>query len=291
MCLADTLRRGLLTRVQVACRTDDLSYDVLHNRIIKSTLERLARTTGIDPVQRDTLIATIRGLSGIASVTITARDFGRIQLHGNNAFYGLLMRVCALVHEALIPEPGEGRFRFRDVLANSQTMGYIFQDFVPNFFSIEQTRFSVKREQINWWITPDVGIGHFLIPTMNTDVSLFDGSRTIIIECKWTGTTLQEYRNVKRLSADHLYQITAYMRSHIRAKLNRQAVEGLLLYPLVDERLDVTVDLDGQWIRARTIDLSVDWNGIHDQLLCLLDPVSPTPSASQAVATMVGAGQ
>src|SRR5438874_7647412 len=36
MCLADTLSRGLLSRVQVACRTDDLSYDILHNRIIKS---------------------------------------------------------------------------------------------------------------------------------------------------------------------------------------------------------------------------------------------------------------
>jgi 5-methylcytosine-specific restriction enzyme subunit McrC len=273
MCLADTLSRGLLSRVQVACHTDDLSYDVLHNRIIKSTLEQLARTREIDLAQRDALIATIRGLFEIASVTITASDFGRVQLHGNNAFYGLLMRVCALVYGALMPEPGEGRFRFRDVLADPQTMGYIFQDFVRNFFSIEQARFSVKSEQINWPITPDVGQGHFLIPTMNTDVSLFDGNRTVIVECKWTTTTLQTYREAKRLRSEHLYQLSAYVRSHSRAKSDRKTVEGLLLYPLVDEPVDVVVRVDGQWIRARTIDLSVDWEAIHDQLLYILDPV------------------
>jgi hypothetical protein len=56
-------------------------------------------------------------------------------------------------------------------------------------------------------------------------------------------------------------------------KSDRKTVEGLLLYPLVDEPVDVIVLVDGQWIRARTIDLSVDWEAIHDQLLCLLDPV------------------
>src|SRR5262245_59465532 len=53
MRLGDTLARGLLSRVQVACSTDDLSRNVLHNQILKSTLEKLARTTGLDVAQRD----------------------------------------------------------------------------------------------------------------------------------------------------------------------------------------------------------------------------------------------
>ena len=56
-------------------------------------------------------------------------------------------------------------------------------------------------------------------------------------------------------------------------------VDALRYFP-VDEPVDVAVFLDGQWIRARTIDLSVDWDDIRDQLLCLLGPASPTPSIS-----------
>ena len=199
---------------------------------------------------------------------ITARDFGRVQLHGNNSAYGLLMRVCALVHEALVPEPGAGRFQFRDVLADPQTMGYIFQDFVRNFFRLEQARFSsVKAEQFGWPISDGIGRGHALIPTMNTDVTLFDGNRTVVIECKWATTTLQKNRDARRLQSDHLYQLSAYVRCHARAASDREAVEGLLLYPLVDDLVDVAFVLDGQWIRARTLDLGRPWEAIHDQLL------------------------
>ena len=37
--LSDTMKRGLLSRAMVACSTDDLSHNVLQNRILKSTLE------------------------------------------------------------------------------------------------------------------------------------------------------------------------------------------------------------------------------------------------------------
>jgi hypothetical protein len=35
-------------------------------------------------------------------------DSPRVQLHGNNASYAFLLRVCALAYEALLPEPGTG---------------------------------------------------------------------------------------------------------------------------------------------------------------------------------------
>src|SRR4051794_17806863 len=53
MCLGETVGRGLLGRVRVVCRTDELGYDILQNRLIKSTLERLIRTHGVDALLRD----------------------------------------------------------------------------------------------------------------------------------------------------------------------------------------------------------------------------------------------
>ena len=42
--LQTTLKRSLLRRGQVYCEYDDLSFDVLHNQIVKATLSRLVRT-------------------------------------------------------------------------------------------------------------------------------------------------------------------------------------------------------------------------------------------------------
>jgi 5-methylcytosine-specific restriction enzyme subunit McrC len=200
--LSDTLARGLLGRARVACTTDDLSRDVLHNQIIKSTLLKLGKTDGIDPAQYDAIYGIVRGLSDIQSISFTSRDFGRIQLHGNNGFYGLLLRICAMVHEALMPEPGKGSFRFRDILSEPQTMGLIFQDFIRNFFRLEQSRFVAKGESFAWPVDECYGQGHKLMPTMNTDTSLISDERVIIVECKWTAETLQR----DRLRSDHLYQ-------------------------------------------------------------------------------------
>src|SRR5262245_45540968 len=46
--LAESLKRGLLLRNAVACVVDELSHDVLHNRIIRTTLYRLASTAEVD---------------------------------------------------------------------------------------------------------------------------------------------------------------------------------------------------------------------------------------------------
>jgi 5-methylcytosine-specific restriction enzyme subunit McrC len=149
-------------------------------------------------------------------------------------------------------------------------MGLIFQDFVRNFFRLEQHQFVVKGERISWIVDDNHGVGHHLLPRMNTDTSLVDGKRTIIVECKWTPTTFQLSHGKKTIHSDHLYQLHAYMSQHDRAQLHAGTVEGLLLYPLVDEAVDVALSLKGQWIRVRTINLATSWSDIRAQLLELL---------------------
>ena len=58
---------------------------------------------------------------------------------------------------------GTGRFQFRDILADPQAIGLIFQDFVRNFFRIKrqlkQHGFTVKGEWIRWMVDDSVGSG------------------------------------------------------------------------------------------------------------------------------------
>jgi hypothetical protein len=55
----------------------------------------------------------------------------------------------------------------------------------------------------------------------------------------------------------------------------------LLLYPLVDDVVDIDVTLGEQRVRARTIDLQCDWPLICTQLLALLEG-DPYPLSSSA---------
>ena len=269
--LSNTIARGLLSRAMIACSTDDLTHDILQNRILKFTLEHLTRTEDIHLKLREALMVTTESLADVSSIEITARDFGRIELHGNNAFYGFLLRVCELIYSSLMPAPGKSRFRFRDVLADPQTMGVIFQYFVRNFYKLEQQEFSVKADSFGWPALPDAGHGHYLLPSMNTDVSLHNESRCILIECKWAGEIFQYSHGIKSLRSQHLYQLYAYIRNHPRSKMKPKVVEGLLLYPQVDEPVDVAVSLDGHSVHVRTLDLQCDWPQVKGQLMTLIE--------------------
>ena len=215
-------------------------------------------------------MATLENFADVSSIEIAARDFGRIELHGNNAFYGFLLRVCELVYNCLMPAPGENKFRFRDVLADLQMMGLIFQNFVRNFYKIEQKKFLVKSDSFNWPMS-DIGHGHYLMPSMNTDVSLHNGDRCILIECKWTGETFQYSHGIRSLRSAHLYQLYAYVRNHPRSNTKPTVVEGLLLYPQVEDAVDVAVCLEGHNVCVRTLDLRCDWPQIKDQLMTIID--------------------
>src|SRR5687767_11485680 len=48
-------KRMLLPRARAYCRFDELSTDVLHNRILRTTIHRLKQTRGVAPLLRDEL--------------------------------------------------------------------------------------------------------------------------------------------------------------------------------------------------------------------------------------------
>ena len=49
--------------------------------------------------------------------------------------------------------------------------------------------------------------------------------------------------------------------------------EGVLLYPMVGERLAIDLRLEGFSILARSVDLGQPWPGIHQEMLALIGGV------------------
>ena len=88
-----------------------------------------------------------------------------------------------------------GSYKFRDFLRDERKMAKLFEDFVSNFFRIESSEFAVKKERIYWAASSETDPNLQLLPTMETDISLRDEERTIIIDTKYYKDTLELLNN------------------------------------------------------------------------------------------------
>jgi 5-methylcytosine-specific restriction enzyme subunit McrC len=113
---------------------------------------------------------------------------------------------------------------------------------------------------------------------METDISIRDKNRTIIIDTKYYTKTLQNYYDKESIHSANLYQLFAYLKNlEVKGGQDAQA-EGMLLYPTVKQDLDLTYDMQGHKMHINTVDLSQEWTEIRDKLLSIIevDPIVKT---------------
>ena len=271
--VGETAKRALRARGRAACESEELSHDVLHNRILRSTLAALLKLPDLDPRQvRPDIRTAYRKLEGIRSVRLERRLFRRVQLDRNRHLYRFLMSICELIHDCLIVEERSGSARFRDLRKDECRMSSLFEDFVIEFYRREQRVYRVNHpgRGIRW---DDAGTREDqrrMIPRMAADLILESEHRRIVLDAKYYRQALSDHRGVRKLRSGHLYQLLAYLRNREATSEPGPRHEGILLYPVVDEPLKVDVRLEGFSIRARGIDLGQDWRRIHADMRALI---------------------
>ena len=120
--VGETVKRALHARGRAACEFEELSHDVLHNRILRSTLSALLKLPDLDSDRvRPDIRTAYRKLEGISPVRLERRLFPRVQLDRNRYLYRFLMSICELIHDCLIVEERSGTARFRDLPSISPT--------------------------------------------------------------------------------------------------------------------------------------------------------------------------
>ena len=72
------------------------------------------------------------------------------QLDRHNRLYDFLLKVCKLAFNSLLPDPAGKGFLFQDVRRDESKMARVFQDFVRNFYALEQQKFAVEPLTIRW---------------------------------------------------------------------------------------------------------------------------------------------
>ncbi|RYD29968.1 MAG: hypothetical protein EOP87_17405, partial [Verrucomicrobiaceae bacterium] len=104
--VAESHRRMTHRAGRMLCESDELSGDTPANRILKATVRGMLSVRGLSAENRHLLRVAGDLLPECAAVRLSASSFQRIQLHRNTRRYGLLLAVCRLIHQSLLPEEG-----------------------------------------------------------------------------------------------------------------------------------------------------------------------------------------
>jgi len=277
---SSSLKDNLLKKARAYCLFDELDHNILHNQILKSTLLKLALVDELDDTLRASLYNLLRRLSEINEIHLSQAVFRKVQLNHNNAFYDFLLKICELVIDNLLPTQERGRSKFRNFLEDEKQMSTLFESFVRNFYRLEQKTYKVGREDIHWDISCDDRRDdnrdyRYLLPKMQTDISLESDDKKIIIDTKYYSEALSEHYGVKKIREPNLYQIFAYLKNIEKKSEKDKFSTGILLYPYVNQNLNYRVNIQGHEIVIRTINLYQEWHKIHADLLAIIGLSTP----------------
>jgi 5-methylcytosine-specific restriction enzyme subunit McrC len=279
--VTQTLRHNLLRQGRAACAWDELEYDTLPNRILKTTLQRLHDAKELHAATRADVHDLLRWLAPVRSMELHGEHFRRVQLHRNNRIYSFLLHICEFVHEHWLPAEHGGARRFRDFLRDA--LPKLFQNFVFNFFQRELAgQWQVTNPHIHWQLDEANEDARVLLPRMETDVCLRRDGRVIILDTKFYAEALKAGSyGTPKLSSANLYQIFTYLRQQ-SCKPGWEQAEGVLLYPRTTRDFAVEFTTHGHRIRALTLDLAQPWQNIHAALLQIVASGPPPPAVAHA---------
>jgi 5-methylcytosine-specific restriction enzyme subunit McrC len=271
--LAATIKRNVLPQARTVCTVEEFRYDVLHNRILRSTLRRLLALPGLDRQVRAEVGLVYRKMEGVTEIPVRRSTFRRVRIHRNNRIYQFLMHLCRLLHDALRLQE-DGTATFADVRRRRGEMARLFEDFVANFYRFEQSRYSVRGQSRLPWHEAASPLEADLnrLPGMIPDVVLEAPDRRIILDAKFYREPLAQGRHGGlRVRSGHLYQVFTYIENRNAQMPDGPRHEGLLLYPVVGRAFRFDFKLKGHRVQVRSVDLDEDWTQIRDDLLELVE--------------------
>lgn len=256
------------------CTFPELTIDTLPNRIIRSTLARLAaqplqalNRPDIESDLRHELRALVRAMDGVQLAPITPKDFSRLQLGRNDRDYALPIAICRLIHTLRMPTEKAGDEMLAALLRDEITFHELFERFVRNFYRLHMTDCVVGSEQLQWH--DELGCG--LVPAMITDVSIVlrkPPFRRLVVDTKYSVSALaQSAFGTPKFKSENLYQLYSYLRTQEHRSDSHRAAAGLLLYPTNGYSVHDTMLVQGHRITVSTVDLSRPWQEIEVNLL------------------------
>ncbi|MBD8014219.1 5-methylcytosine-specific restriction endonuclease system specificity protein McrC [Planococcus wigleyi] len=262
--LTTSLKESTLVKKSMVCHYDEFSENILHNQIIKTTMNLLVGNKKVKVEHRKELRKLFLYFQNVDMIEPHSIEWKAVSYHRNNATYQMLINICQLVINGLLMNPENGDFKMKEYL-DDQQMHQLYEKFLLNYFKKEFPEYSASAAYIDWNI--DDGGKEFL-PAMKTDITLSKGGKTLIIDAKYYGSSMQfnSLYNSRTLISANLYQMFAYVKN--RDQSGSGDVSGLILYAKTDEEITPDQDyrMSGNRMVVRTLNLGAEWSEIVGEL-------------------------
>ncbi|AWK51608.1 5-methylcytosine-specific restriction endonuclease system specificity protein McrC [Clostridium beijerinckii] len=259
--IGKSIQLKVKSSMKLHCVYDEFSSDNILNQIIKSTCIKLIKNDEVNVAKKKKLKSLMLYFGEISEITIKHIEWSKLRYHKNNLTYKMLINICYLINEGLIVNETQGKNKFVTFIKDRQ-MAILYEKFIYEFYRQEFPQYKVKyQEQIKW--KSDNNYIDFL-PNMNTDISIANGNRKLIIDTKFYSECMQKnyLSNNKSFISGNLYQIFTYVKN---SNFDGN-VSGMLLYPTVSYEVSEDYQLSGNDIFIRCVDLNREFFEISDKL-------------------------
>ena len=250
---------------QFDCTHDEFSSDNELNQILKATSLLALRHTEVDQKQKDALRKVLPFFSSISDIDLSVVNWGRLQYHRNNRTYEMLMNICYLLWQCLLPTTDQGITSFS--LFDEESLPKLYEKFILEYYRQHFPALHATDKAIMWNIPADTSPSMIrLLPGMHSDITLRHADFTLIIDAKFYKHSLVRYMDRQMLHSANLYQIFTYVKNE--DKTGSGKVSGLLLYAKTTEETEpfLSVAVGGNLIEVRTLDLNRSFRDISASL-------------------------
>lgn len=258
--------------LQAYCLYDELSFNNPYNQIVKTTLQCLLCCSNVNVNRKQSIRHILRYFISIDSMSFSSVQWNKYVFDANNKNYQFLINICRFLHEEMIMTTEEGNYKLKTL--SDKRMERLFEKFVLEYYKRHHPETNPRPAQIDWDLIEEESTMS-LIPTMQTDIELTIGERTLIIDTKYYSQILQDYFDKKEIHSKNLYQINTYIME--QDKENSGRVDGMLLYAKTQEEIIPDSQMkkrSGNTIYFRSLDLNQNFQNISIQLDSIVNGLS-----------------
>lgn len=258
--ISASIKDKSMLKKQLVCFYDDFSVNSYMNRIIKTTMNILLRSN-ISVERKKEIRKLIIYFLDVELLNPETINWN-LQFNKNNQTYQMLIFVCYLILKGLLQTTSSGNVKIMTFL-DEQRMYKLYEKFILEYYRKEHPELKVTASQIPW----NIDDGYIeMLPIMQSDIMLKKDDKTLIIDAKYYGQTIQKRYNSNTLHSANLYQIYTYVKNLDRKSTGN--VSGMILYAKTDELVfpNNSYIMDGNSISLKTLDLNCDFSELKRQL-------------------------
>ena len=262
--VTESIKQQTLIKQQLVCTYDEFSEDTYMNRILKTSMELLLRYD-VPKARKKELRNLLMYFKDVNTLAVHTIDWN-FRFNRNNQSYQMLMSVCYLLIKGLLQTTTDGTVKLMQFIDEQRTCR-LYEKFILEYYRKHYPQIKTSASQIGWAL--DDGISTML-PTMQSDIMLSYGDKTLIIDAKYYSHNTQVQYDVNTLHSNNLYQIFTYVKNKAVAG---GEVSGMLVSARTDEEIqpDNEYMMSGNKISVKTLNLNCDFSEISAQLNAIAD--------------------